>query len=82
MNPVLEELSGLVDDIVEEFADNYELEMDTDSYTPNEDELLLIRDALQGLIANPEFIAAFNAWQDEVRAEELRRRRPSEAPAP
>lgn len=83
MNPVIEELSGLVEDIVEEFADNYDLDpSDNGCHVPNEHERMLIVDALYCLIANPEFIAAFNAWQDEVRAEELRRGRPSEAPAP
>lgn len=75
MNPVLEQLAGMVEDIVEEYADNYEFDAGDDDghHVPDEWELALIRDALHGLTADPEFVAAFNAWQDEVRAADLKR---------
>lgn len=45
-----------IEDIVDEYVDGYMLEGDDGSYTPTETERLLIKDAVMGLLATPEFI--------------------------
>ena len=39
------------------------------SYTPTEDERLLIHDAIAGLLLDEVFLEIFNTWQDLVRKE-------------
>ncbi len=48
---------------IDEYIGGYTLEADEGSYTPTENESILIADAIYGLLADEEFIETFIKWQ-------------------
>lgn len=60
-------------DAVSEAIDRYLSDYEYDDgenchHLPSESEMILIRDAIQGLLGDGEFLASFNRWQDLLRA--------------
>lgn len=58
-----------VDKVVNEYVDNYEYEADEDISLLSEPEQkrAIILDAIQGLLAEPDFLKAMQTWLDSVR---------------
>ncbi|MFK5949525.1 MAG: hypothetical protein QM500_12235 [Methylococcales bacterium] len=48
---------------IDEYIDEYELEADEGSYTPNDHEKVLITDSIYGLISDEEFVESFIKWK-------------------
>lgn len=62
-----------VQKFADDYVDAYELEADEGSYTPNEQEQMLITDAINGLIADEDFLRLVRSEVDE--REKLRKER-------
>lgn len=65
LRPLLEENER----VIEEYCAGYEWDAGEDGYhNPSDQERMLIEDAINGLLADDQFLLTFNAWQDKVRA--------------
>ena len=60
-------LLAAVQEYITEYLDGYEVRGDEGDYTPNEREAFLIDDAIQGLLAEDEFLQKIKAWIDSRR---------------
>lgn len=63
-----EATAGQLEAVVSAYVADYEMRTEP-AYAPTEWERQVIEDAIQGLLADDEFIAAFNDWQAAVRGE-------------
>lgn len=54
-------------EIINDFIYDYELDADEGCYTPNEQERMLITDAIHGLLDDERFIKTFIEWQKLVK---------------
>ncbi len=48
---------------IQTYINDYELDADVGTYTPNEQEHVLITDAIYGLLADDDFIETFIEWR-------------------
>ena len=55
------------DEAIQAYINDYTLEADTSSYTPNEKEHTLITDAIYGLLADDDFVDTFIEWRRLVK---------------
>lgn len=53
--------------VIKDYVASYEVRADEGDYTPNDRERFLIEDAINGLLADADFVRTFNAWQGAVR---------------
>lgn len=69
----LKQACQAVEVAIDEYIGNYELYGEDDEtgcsgiYTPTEQEIMLIEDAIQGLLSDTDFVTSFNLWQDQIK---------------
>lgn len=51
---------------ISSYVNDYEMQGDDGCHTPNEIELALIEDAINGLLVDDDFLKTFNTWQSMI----------------
>lgn len=57
--PVALDNACMTEQAIDEYLSDYTMEGDSGSHTPDESELLVIKDAIMGLLVYPDFLASF-----------------------